>query len=587
MQDGFASPNASIIKILNQIEDSKLYLPEFQRPYTWSIEQNKDLFDSIIRGIFIGAFIFSKPKFELTCREINKNPREGVGKNKAFETYDFKKADFFNREITVVLDGQQRITSLYRVLHGIDKLYFVFKDYKFINWEDVPNSLEDFIEGFSSKKSEVKFCVDVDLIFYHGKNRSMEGALRSNIFEPCWNEFEIHDEKVEEKYFQFIIHLKSLFYSIIEDKTLLSVFLLEMSLEKLCMFFERSNSKGVSLNFIDIITAKIYKGFKLKKEKEIFNLKNPGLVLQDSVIEAIVRFISYIEFKKPDKNTILSELTANSFNKYWLSSLDLYKQTINFLNSESFLINPKWLKYKIMLIPIMYFLSLIPHKSFSQMTAYQSKVFFLWFYASLINNRYGGGIYGSSNYVITEDCKMFENLALKKNITYDYFKKIKIKLANEDLWELSNKNSSTFIGIISLLNYKSNFKQLENSNKINFNEEIQIHHIFPTRYILDKYKNEDSFERLYSNSIVNKTSIEKITNLKVGRKSPGQYLNQPPINENDRLADSLSTHIIPNPDKLISGDYDNQFKEFLEDRTTMIYEIIKKELLELQDEFIG
>lgn len=71
-------PN-SIRMLIDKLNNSKLYLPEFQRNFTWNIERSVDLFDSIIRGIFIGALIESKPKFNLTCRAIDDRPRKGRG----------------------------------------------------------------------------------------------------------------------------------------------------------------------------------------------------------------------------------------------------------------------------------------------------------------------------------------------------------------------------------------------------------------------------------------------------------------------------------------------------------------------------
>ncbi len=67
--------HSSLVKIIKDVDDKKLVLPEFQRPFVWSLEQSKDLFDSLVRGIFIGAFMLAKPKFGLSCREIDKRPK--------------------------------------------------------------------------------------------------------------------------------------------------------------------------------------------------------------------------------------------------------------------------------------------------------------------------------------------------------------------------------------------------------------------------------------------------------------------------------------------------------------------------------
>ena len=111
----------SISNVIQEAEEKKLMLPEFQRPFVWTIEQSKDLFDSLIRGIFIGTFVMAKPQFDLTCRPIDNRPRAGRGSRAKVDHRFFKAIEFEATKTYVVLDGQQRITSLFRVLKKTSK----------------------------------------------------------------------------------------------------------------------------------------------------------------------------------------------------------------------------------------------------------------------------------------------------------------------------------------------------------------------------------------------------------------------------------------------------------------------------------
>src|SRR5574344_234192 len=105
----------SIKQIMNGI-NNKYYLPGIQREFVWKEEQIVNLFDSILRGYPIGSFLFWR---------VN---QENMSK---FTFYDFIK-DFHqvkNRhnqknelqgkyEIEAILDGQQRLTSLFIGLKG-------------------------------------------------------------------------------------------------------------------------------------------------------------------------------------------------------------------------------------------------------------------------------------------------------------------------------------------------------------------------------------------------------------------------------------------------------------------------------------
>lgn len=113
----------SIRAIIEEVNSRKIYLPAIQRKYVWDDVQIARLMDSIMLGYPIGTFLFWKVKKSV----INK---------KEYSMYEFIK-DFHERDmyknpaapqpflcsseddyIWSVLDGQQRLTSLYISLQG-------------------------------------------------------------------------------------------------------------------------------------------------------------------------------------------------------------------------------------------------------------------------------------------------------------------------------------------------------------------------------------------------------------------------------------------------------------------------------------
>ena len=69
----------SIFQLVEDIIKDRVALPEFQRDFVWEIEKSFDLFDSFVRGIFIGSLIYGVPSFEITVRELDSRPRSGKG----------------------------------------------------------------------------------------------------------------------------------------------------------------------------------------------------------------------------------------------------------------------------------------------------------------------------------------------------------------------------------------------------------------------------------------------------------------------------------------------------------------------------
>jgi uncharacterized protein with ParB-like and HNH nuclease domain len=115
----------SIKDLCDRISHREIVLPEFQRDFVWDITQTFELFDSLIRDIFIGSLIYGIPSFAITVREIDTRPRKGPGSRKKLKTTSFSQQEVKDRvkmgDFRLLLDGQQRATSLTRALKGSTK----------------------------------------------------------------------------------------------------------------------------------------------------------------------------------------------------------------------------------------------------------------------------------------------------------------------------------------------------------------------------------------------------------------------------------------------------------------------------------
>lgn len=106
--------------INNEEEQGGLWLPNIQRYFIWKEEQIERLFDSIMREYPIGSLLIWKTKEPIKIRKFIDNYKEGL-----------KLVDFYvpkNEKIKlIVLDGQQRLQSLFIALKGSyngKELYF-------------------------------------------------------------------------------------------------------------------------------------------------------------------------------------------------------------------------------------------------------------------------------------------------------------------------------------------------------------------------------------------------------------------------------------------------------------------------------
>lgn len=559
----------SIEDLVKMIDSNKLVLPEFQRDFKWPIEKSETLFDSIFQDLFIGSLIISRPKFELACkgfdlRERGKSSRKPIPKL-------YKVEDFEQKDIYTLLDGQQRATSIYRALKGKDVIHLIFKDIDTLmsaDFYDAENEkilvkYDQYIEGFdSSKPKEGEFYIRIcDL--YTSIDYTEKKFLREFI-NPLLDELKFDDEKKDVLRDYAVTILKDFRSDIVKKSNLLSVQLLNMDLEKFCLYFERSNSQGLNLSFTDIITAKIYIDFKLSRE--ISQAKTDLQYFDEKYVDSVVRYINFIANGEVTKKSILKDLRGIHFIENWKTVVDDINYVQQWLEENNWIFNVSKIPYRTMLLPILSFYQNLPNKEFSQANAKQLDLLKFWFYGSILDNRYGGARHGSTNVVLKKDCELMKDLANKIYPDKSYWQNLRIEFSFEELKKLDNNNSAKALGISFFLWSKKQFKNLENHAKVSVNTSIDVHHVIPDNYIKKQF-GATSDEYDYSDSILNKIRINKISNIKIGDKSPKIYLNE--IKDkipNKDILDCLDSHVMATPSKLLSGDYDNDYFSFLKDR---------------------
>lgn len=87
-------------KLMDDIEMGTIGLPDIQRPFVWKNAKVRDLFDSIYRGYPVGYFLFWQNAYDGTQKQIGSETKQKVPN-------------------LLIVDGQQRLTSLYAVVKGI------------------------------------------------------------------------------------------------------------------------------------------------------------------------------------------------------------------------------------------------------------------------------------------------------------------------------------------------------------------------------------------------------------------------------------------------------------------------------------
>ena len=95
----FKEVGYSLSKLIHDIEMGEIGLPDIQRPFVWTPAKVRDLFDSMYKGFPVGYLLFWSNCVGDGTRQIGTDPKQKVPR-------------------LLIVDGQQRLTSLYAVLKG-------------------------------------------------------------------------------------------------------------------------------------------------------------------------------------------------------------------------------------------------------------------------------------------------------------------------------------------------------------------------------------------------------------------------------------------------------------------------------------
>ena len=154
-------------------------LPEFQRDFRWELDRTYDLFDSLAKDIFIGTIIYGKPSFAISCREIDSRPRRGLGSRAKLQTRHFDETDAVNlgksHNFRLILDGQQRITAIYRAITGIDNVYLI------LNGDTEASTLDEMVDCFAGVERNDRICINLGDV-YRFETESVREQVRVDTF---------------------------------------------------------------------------------------------------------------------------------------------------------------------------------------------------------------------------------------------------------------------------------------------------------------------------------------------------------------------------------------------------------------------
>ena len=539
-------------KLRAKFEERVFAIPQIQRSYVWKKESICKLMDSIYKNYPIGIALVWETKTSKAF-EIRPNAKTIIPQYR-------KQAPIAE----VIIDGQQRLSTIFGVLNGIEPSKDVNSK---INFKDIyfdTNKESESRFTFRKKLSEE----DNGLVKLTELLNTTPNTLANRLSLKKYQALEV--TKCHKAFYNYK-------FSILK----ISGFDFGQARE----IFIRVNSAGMRLNRADELFAlatTVHLRDHVEDTKK--DLQNGFNEISDDAIQNTVALyyeadkIGGVGFK-PFLNKILKKNTKESdFLKEWKKIENGYKLCVDFLASEFFIKNLKELPISNMFSMLSFFFAINGKKA----TPYQIKQIRKWFWHTCLNKRYSGSEFNKN---IPIDIKFFRSLANGKQVIYSIDKKVNVyDFMRSDYRD----NGSMTIAYYLMLKmkkplYLDNGRPMLLDNITSTSNKKHRHHIFPKALL-----EANGIKEQWINCITNICFLDAYKNISIGASLPKTYLTR--FENLKHFNKTMSSYLIPihNDSPIWATKVNEGLLDFINLRVGMITKEIEKltgaELFEKYDE---
>ena len=572
--------NAFLLKnLLDDIEKGDIQLPDFQRGWVWDDARIKDLLVSISRGFPIGAVMTldASGGVQFVSKLI-----EGVAENGNAGPGHY------------LLDGQQRLTSLYQSLRHraavatrdrpgsrktIERWYYI----------DIQKALDPLAD-----RDDTIFSVPVDKVVRTNFGRDVVLDLSAPE-----SEFERHmmpTEKVMDGMawgFAYAQHWQGrgdhphgdpfTFFNefkiaVLDNFSEYQVPVIDLGKdtrkEAVCTVFEKVNTGGVSLSVFELVTASFAGGdFRLRDDwsKREGRMHSAFGVLQgitgDQFLQAVTLLATQARRRKAEsdgrpsnllpgidcRRASILDLNLSEYEKWADVVEEGFIEAAKFLNRQ-FIFTKSNVPYNTQLVPLA---ALYAELGKELEPANAQEKLERWYWCGVLGEAYGSAVETRFANDLAQVARHVRGGTEPELLTQANF-------VPERLLSLRTRSSAAYKGVYAL-QMKSGTADWLSAEPLSFadihTKSIDIHHIFPRRWCEKVAK--PAIPRGLFDSIINKTPIDSYTNRLIGGHAPSEYLPilrgyMPECMPKERLERILKAHWIV-PDKLEEDNFGHCF----------------------------
>jgi hypothetical protein len=539
-------------KLKAKFDEKVFAIPQIQRSYVWKKDSICKLMDSIYHNYPIGIPLVWETRT-----------------NKAFEIRPNTKTIIpqYNKKASVaevIIDGQQRLSTIFGVLNGVEPSKEVSSRINF-----------NHLYFDTDKRSEARFVFK--------KNLSESDKTLMNVTELLNTSPAIFAKRQRLKKYQASEVERC--YSAFSNYKFNILKFTGFDFEHAREVFIRVNTAGMRLKRADELFAlatKVHLRDHVEDSKRGLNWGFNEIsvdALQSTVaLYYGAKRIGGKEFKQILKDVLSKNAKERNFLRQWKKIENGYKLCLDFLASEFLIKNLKELPVSNIFSMLSFFFAMNEKKA----TPSQLKQLRKWFWHTCLNKRYSGSEFNRS---IPADVKFFTSLAKGKNARYNVDRKVNVY----DFMRSNYRDSGAVTIAYYLLLKRKDPLYLDNGrpmlldNITSSANKRHRHHIFPKALLED-----NEIKEQWVNCITNICFLDAYKNISIGSSLPRTYLTR--FKHLSHFKKALRSYLIPiDKDSAIwRTRVTEAFRDFLNIRIRLItLEIEKLAGAQLFDRFDG
>ncbi len=574
---GFQTPQYELPKYLERVTSGEYQLPDFQRSYKWDEDRVKDLLVTVLRGHPMGVVML----LEAGNDQVRFKPRpiEGVVLN------DHVEPD------ALILDGQQRLTSLTQALtgegivHTKDDRGKLFDRRYFVNLKVALNGEADMADAVKVMPADgverKNFGREINLDLSTPEKAREAGYMPATMLcDPAaagpWLSM-IPDQILVGKVWSNVLNRVSSYRipAIELDR--------ETSKSAVTTVFEKVNTGGLPLNVFELLTA-TFAGdreyfethgtdFRLvddwRTTQEVFKaypalsvVKNTDFIQAVSLLATRKRSIEGSGKPITARRDDLLRLELSDYLEWVKPLREAFLWVGRFL-ADHHIFESKFLPYPTQLVPLAAIRVILGSKA--DLHGVRDRLD-QWFWCGIM-----GELYGSTTETrFARDVEQVPAWALDGTAGTPRTV-IDSTFAASRFLTLKTRLAAAYKGIYALLMAQgaTDWMNRQQFGAVQYsNLAVDIHHIFPVKWCRDNATDPD-----LADSILNKTPLSASTNRAIGGAAPSRYLAkiEADSDQTSEQVDALLTSHLANPQRMRADD----FEGFLRDRLAAMTRLVE------------